>query len=77
MRIRRWAENGVLERLFEALQAHQPIRVSMLSALVWTAPSIKLHPDGTGALKTVRNPSANPRGWTTKVHMVSANDRCA
>ena len=34
--------------------------------------SVKVHPDGTGALKkTVRNPSASPRGgWNTKIHMV-------
>ena len=29
VRIRRWAENGVLDRLFEALQAHNIIRVSV------------------------------------------------
>jgi transposase len=29
MRIRRWAESGVLERLFEALQAHQLIRINV------------------------------------------------
>lgn len=60
VRIRRWAENGVLDRLFEALQAHNIIRVS-IDCIGLDSTSIKVHPDGTGALKkTVRNPSVNP-----------------
>lgn len=59
VRIRRWAENGVLDRLFEALQAHNIIRVSV-DCIGLDSTSIKVHPDGTGALKkTVHNPSAN------------------
>ena len=59
VRIRRWAQNGVLDRLFEALQAHNIIRVSV-DCIGLDSTSIKVHPDGTGALKkTVRNPSAN------------------
>ena len=62
VRIRRWAENGVLDRLFEALQAHNIIRVSV-DCIGLDSTSIKVHPDGTGALKkTVRNPSANHVG---------------
>lgn len=60
VRIRRWAENGVLDRLFEALQAHNMIRVSV-DCIGLDSTSIKVHPDGTGALKkTVRNRLENP-----------------
>jgi transposase len=58
-RIRRWAENGVLDRLFVALQAHQLIHINV-ECLGLDSTSIKVHPDGTGALKkTVRNQSGN------------------
>ena len=59
-RIRRWAQSGVLDRLFEALQKHQLIRINV-ECVGLDSTSIKVHPDGTGALKkTARNPSANP-----------------
>jgi len=58
-RIRRWAENGVLDRLFEALQAHNIIRIRV-DCLGLDSTSIKVHPDGTGALKkTARNRLGN------------------
>ena len=59
VRIRRWAENGVLDRLFEALQVHNIIRIRV-DCLGLDSTSIKVHPDGTGALKkTARNPLEN------------------
>ena len=59
VRIRRWSENGVLERLFEALQAHNIIRIRV-DCIGLDSTSIKVHPDGTGALKkTANNPLAN------------------
>lgn len=59
VRIRRWADKGVLDRLFEALQHHNIIRIKV-ECLGLDSTSIKVHPDGTGALKkTVHNPSAN------------------
>ena len=62
VRIRRWAENGVLDRLFEALQAHNIIRVSV-NCIGLDSTSIKVNTDGTGALKkTARNPSVNRAG---------------
>jgi len=62
VRIRRWAENGVLDRLFEALQVHNMIRIRV-DCLGLDSTSIKVHPDGTGALKkTALNPSADPEG---------------
>ena len=39
---------------------------------------MKVHPDGTGALKkTDRKPSESRGGWTTKIHLVAANARTA
>ena len=49
-RIRRWAQSGVLDRLFEALQEHQFIRVNV-ECVGLDSTSVKVHPDGTGALK--------------------------
>lgn len=62
MRLRRWAEKGVLARLFEALQQQHLIQIQ-LECLSLDSTSVKVHPDGTGALKkTVRNPLENPEG---------------
>jgi len=56
-RLRRWAENGVLDRLFEALQRHNLIQIKV-ECLGLDSTSVKVHPDGTGALKkTAHNPS--------------------
>jgi transposase len=61
-RLRRWAKNGVLERLFIKLQEHRLITIRVESLAI-DSTSIKVHPDGTGALKkTVHNPSANHAG---------------
>jgi transposase len=63
VRIRRWAEKGVLDRLFIALQEHQLIRISV-DCLSLDSTSVKVHPDGTGALKKtdhrlLENPKAD------------------
>ncbi|MDD3469735.1 MAG: transposase [Thermoguttaceae bacterium] len=50
MRMRRWAENGVLFHLFEALQNELKLHVDT-SALSLDSSCIKVYPDGTGALK--------------------------
>ena len=50
MRMRRWAENGVLFHLFEALQNELKLQVDT-SALSLDSSCIKVHHDGTGALK--------------------------
>ena len=58
-RMNRWAKSGVLNRVFEQLQQQQIIRIK-IEAVSLDSTSIKVHPDGTGALKkTVRSPSAN------------------
>jgi transposase len=60
VRMNRWSKNGVLDRVFEKLQQEQIMRVK-IEAFCLDSTSIKVHPDGTGALKkTDRNPSASP-----------------
>ena len=55
----RWAKNGVLDRIFEALQREDIIRIRV-EAVSLDSTIVKVHPDGTGALKkTGRKPSAN------------------
>ena len=59
MRMNRWAKSGVLDRVFEKLQTEQIVRIK-IEAFSPDSTSIKVHPDGTGALKkTDRRPSAN------------------
>ena len=58
-RMSRWSKAGVLDRVFERLQQAQIVRIR-IEAVSLDSTSIKVHPDGTGALKkTDRNPSAN------------------
>jgi transposase len=77
MRMSRWSKRGVLDRVFEKLQVEQIVRIK-LEAVSLDSTSIKVHPDGTGALKKGHSPSASSRdGWNTKVHMVAADARTA
>jgi len=56
-RLRRWQNRGVLERVFRALQEQQMVTVT-LQVLGLDSTSVKVHPDGAGALKkTGRKPS--------------------
>ena len=65
-RLRRWAEAGVLDRLFAALQEHRLIRIRV-ECLGLDSTSVKVHPDGTGApKKRGRKPSGNPAGDGTQ-----------
>ena len=58
-RMRRWSKAGVLDRMFEALQREQVVRIK-IEAVSLDSTSVKVHPDGTGALKkTAHNPSAS------------------
>jgi transposase len=60
VRMNRWAKNGVLDRVFEQLQLEQIVRIR-IEAISLDSTSVKVHPDGTGALKkTDRRPSENP-----------------
>jgi len=49
-RANRWAKNGVLDKVFEALQESQMVRVKVDHASL-DSTIVKVHPDGTGALK--------------------------
>lgn len=55
-RMNRWSKAGVLDRVFERLQTEQIIRIR-IEAVSLDSTIVKVHPDGTGALKkTVRSP---------------------
>jgi transposase len=61
-RMNRWSKSGVLDRAFEQLQQAQIVRIK-IEAVSLDSTMIKVHPDGTGALKkTAHKPSANPGG---------------
>ncbi len=50
MRMSRWAKSGVLDRVFEQLQQERIVSVK-LEAVSVDSTVVKVHPDGTGALK--------------------------
>jgi len=49
-RMNRWSKSGVLDRVFEQLQQQQLIRIK-IEAVSLDSTIVKVHPDGTGALK--------------------------
>ena len=60
VRMNRWSKNGVLQRLFEGLQQENIIRIRM-EAVCLDSTSIKVHPNGTGALKKVASKESGVR----------------
>jgi hypothetical protein len=55
----RCAKSGVLDRVLEKLQVEQIVRIK-IEAFALDSTSVKVHPDGTGALKKKpRKPSAS------------------
>ena len=59
-RMNRWSRAGVLDRVFTKLQQEQ-ILVLRLERVCLDSTSVKVHPDGTGALKKAApRPSAAP-----------------
>ena len=59
-RMNRWSKNGVLDTVFEKLQREQLVRIK-IEAVSMDSTIVKVHPDGTGALKkTAPKRSANP-----------------
>ena len=59
-RMNRWSKSGVLDRVFEQLQRSQLVRIR-IEAVSLDSTIVKVHPDGTGALKkTAPRPSASP-----------------
>ena len=59
-RMNRWAKAGVLDRVFERMQAAQLVRIR-LEAVSLDSTIVKVHPDGTGA----RKKGNSPRFWTS------------
>ena len=58
-RMNRWSKSGVLDRVFARLQEEQIVRVK-IEAVSLDSTIVRVHPDGTGALKkTVRKLSGN------------------
>ena len=49
-RMNRWSKNGVLDQVFERLQREQIVRIR-IEAVKMDSTIVKVHPDGTGALK--------------------------
>jgi transposase len=49
-RMNRWSKSGVLNKVFEKLQLEQIVRIK-IEAFSRDSTSVKVHPDGTGALK--------------------------
>ena len=61
-RINRWAQRGVLDRVFAELQRQDIVRVKV-EVVSLDSTVVKVHPDGTGAeKKTVPRPSGNRAG---------------
>ena len=59
-RMNRWSKIGVLDQVFELLQREQIVRIK-IEAVKMDSTIVKVHPDGTGALKkTALRPSENP-----------------
>ena len=59
-RMNRWSKNGVLDQVFERLQKEQIVRIK-IEAFKMDSTIVKVHPDGTGALKkTDLKPSESP-----------------
>jgi len=59
-RMNRWSKSGALDRIFEKLQLEQIVRIR-IEAFSLDSTSVKVHPDGTGALKKMdHRPSASP-----------------
>jgi len=58
----RWAKNGVIQRVFAALQAEEIIAIKV-EVLAMDSTSCKVHPDGHGVLKnSENNQSVSRRG---------------
>ena len=54
VRMNRWSKNGVLQRVFEALQIEGIIKIKV-EAVCLDSTTVKVHPNGTGALKKAGN----------------------
>ncbi|CAK0762902.1 transposase [Gammaproteobacteria bacterium] len=73
-RANRWAKRGVLDRVLSVLKEELIKEVEHVSL---DSTIIKVHPDGTGALKSSGPQSIGKTcgGWTTKIHMLAVDDK--
>lgn len=70
-RMRRWSKTGVLDKMFAELQREQLVHLNV-EVMSLDSTSIKVHPDGTGALKkTGHKPLANPEAGGTQKSICS------
>jgi len=60
VRMNRWSKSGVLQRMFEALQIEGIIQIKMESVCL-DSTTVKVHPDGTGALKKPESKASGDR----------------
>ena len=77
-RMRRWVESGVLIKVLKEWK-HMNILPQEVDVASLDSPLAKVHPDGTG-VRRKHGPQAIGKslgGWTTKVHMIAANERHA
>ena len=60
-RMNRWSKAGVLDRVFARLQQEQIIAIKF-EAVSLDSTTVKVHPDGTGALKKMGRKPSDVRG---------------
>ena len=60
VRMNRWSKNGVLSRVFTALQTEGIIQINV-EVVCLDSTTVKVHPDGTGALKKEENRRSKDR----------------
>ena len=60
-RMNRWSKSGVLDRVFAQMQQEQIVRIK-IEAVSLDSTIVKVHPDGTGALKK-RSTSHRQVAW--------------
>ena len=60
VRMNRWSKNGVLSRVFAALQTEGIIQTNV-EVVCLDSTTVKVHPDGTGALKKEDNRRSEDR----------------
>ena len=61
VRLRRWVRKGILQKAFLLLQEKRIIQISV-EIISLDSTSIKVHPDGTGALKNTENRQSGNQG---------------
>jgi len=77
-RANRWSKNGVLDHVFAAMHENDVINIQV-DHVSLDSTAVKVHPDGTGALKKYGPQSIGKSraGWTTKIHLAAADARTA